>query len=154
MGIISNTEAYMVATGKVRDYTETVANNCETVNIVIPKNGLQKIYLPQNSLLDSKKIRAIEVLTDSQVLRATIPGGTVGDVLESLAISAFDFTFAKDSENISNTPFHCMNRVLNSGKFYFLDSEPGDHRIGDSFINQIAALDAKNFVIVLRFWYD
>ena len=47
-----------------------------------------------------------------------------------------------------------MHRPTNSGKFYFIDSDPGSHTIGDSFIEQIGALSASGVVISLLFWYD
>ena len=154
MGIISDTEQYLLATGKARDYTERVANNCEAIDIVIPKNGLQKIFLPQNYFLDGKKLRAIEVLANDQIVNASLPGGTVGGVLEVAALNVFKFTLAKDTNYIASTPFSCLHRPTNSGKFYFIDSDPGSHTIGDSFIEQIGALSASGVVISLLFWYD
>ena len=153
MGIISNTEDYFLATGKVRNYTDRVANNCETMNVVIPKNGLQKIFLEQSYFLDNKKIRAIEIVADDQIINSDISGRVAG-VLESAALPVFTFTLSKDSDFIATTPLSCMHRPSNAGKFYFIDSEAGSHRIGDSFIEQINSLSANGVVIVLRFWYD
>jgi len=66
MPVVSQIETYFTNTGKIRQYADKVANNCEVVSIVIPANGLQTIYLPQNSYLDDSKLRAIEVVTEDE----------------------------------------------------------------------------------------
>ena len=47
-----------------------------------------------------------------------------------------------------------MHRPTQSGKFYFIDSPVGRHRIGDSFITQVGTGSYKDRIITLRFWYD
>ena len=46
MGIVSDIETYFAKTGKIRDYTDKVADNTDVISIQIPANGLQQIYLP------------------------------------------------------------------------------------------------------------
>ena len=58
------------------------------------------------------------------------------------------------SEEIAQAPFTSLHRPTQSGKFYFIDSERGRHRIGDSFVSQIGAGSFKDLIITLRFWYD
>jgi len=154
MGIISNIEAYMLATGKARDYTERVANNCTIVNVLIPKSGLQSIFLQRNELLDSKKIRAIEVVCDDQIIDSQLPDGKSVGVLESVAVSAFTFVLAKNNDNKVTIPLACLHRTQNNGKFCFIDSDVGNHRISDCFLEQNVSGDISGVMVVLRFWYD
>ena len=65
MGRISTIETYLTETGRIREYSSKVANNCEVISVQIPANGLQTIYLPQNSQLDNSRIRALIRLLSS-----------------------------------------------------------------------------------------
>ena len=154
MGRVSDIETYFAKTGKIRDYTDKVANNTDVISIQIPANGLQQIYLPQNSLLDSRKIRAIQVIADDEQFYGFTPTGTTIENLPVAALPNFIFTFAKNNEEIAVSPFFSMHRTSNNGKFYFIDSEVGSHRIGDCFIDQIGAGSYSGKIITLKFWYD
>ena len=154
MPVISKIEKYFTDTGKIKQYADKVANNCEVISIVIPVNGLQTINLPQNSLLDSSKLRAIEVVADDEQIYGNRPNGTTSENLPVAALNEFGFTLALNNEEIAQIPFTTMHRPTQSGKFCFLDSEVGRHRIGDSFITQVGASSHSNLIITLRFWYD
>jgi len=154
MPVISKIEKYFTDTGKIKQYADKVANNCEVISIVIPVNGLQTINLPQNSLLDSSKLRAIEVVADDEQIYGNRPNGTTSENLPVAALNEFAFTLALNNEEIAQIPFTTMHRPTQSGKFCFLDSEVGRHRIGDSFITQVGASSNSNLIITLRFWYD
>ncbi len=154
MGIVSDIETYFAKTGKIRDYTSKVANNTDVVSIQIPSNGLQQIYLPQNSLLDNRKIRAIQVIADDEQFYGFTPTGTTVENLPLAGLPDFKFTFAKDNEEIADIPFSSMHRPSNNGKFCFIDSEVGRHRIGDCFISQVGAGSYSGTIITLKFWYD
>ncbi len=154
MSVVSQIETYFTNTGKIRQYADKVANNCEVVSVVIPANGLQTIYLPQNSWLDQSKLRAIEVVSEDEQDFGNRPDGTTSENLQSAALPEFGFTLAIDSENVAQTPFTSMHRPTQSGKFYFIDSEVGRHRIGDSFITQVGTGSYADRIITLRFWYD
>ena len=154
MPVVSQIETYFTETGKIRQYADKVANNCEIISIVIPANGLQTINLPQNSWLDQSKLRAIEVVTEDEQDFGNNPDGTTSENLQSAALPEFGFTLSIDSEEIAQTPFTSMHRPTQSGKFYFIDSPVGRHRIGDSFITQVGTGSYKDRIITLRFWYD
>tara|TARA_R110002153_G_scaffold149849_1_gene301452 strand:- start:779 stop:1249 length:471 start_codon:yes stop_codon:yes gene_type:complete len=154
MGVVSNVESYLLATGKARGYTDLVANASEIVSVVIPINGLQQIFLSQNSMLDNSKLRAIEIITDDDQIYGNNPDGTTSENITTASLPNFVFTLAKDSENIARTPFTSLHRTTQSGKFYFLDSEAGSHRIGDSSISQVGAGAYNGYIITLRFWYN
>lgn len=154
MGIVSDIETYFAKTGKLRCYTDKVANNSDVISIQILASGLQQIYLPQNSLLDSRKIRAIQVIAaDEQFYGYTSRGTTI----ENLTVAALpSFTLSMGINNVETAliPFTSMHRPTNSGKFCFFDSEIGNHIIGDCFINQNSAGNYTGYVITLKFWYD
>jgi hypothetical protein len=152
--IVSNIEKYFVSTGKCRDYTDKIANNVETVSLVIPKNGLQNIQLPQNSLLDNVKIRAIQILADDQMFYGNLPDGTTRENLTVAALPSFAFTLGLDNEEIAQIPFTTMHTPTQSGKYNFIDSNVGRHRIGDSFVTQVGAGNFSDLIITLQFWYD
>jgi hypothetical protein len=154
MPIVSQIEAYFTNTGKIRQYADKVANNSETVSIQIPVNGLQTIYLPQNSLLDNSKIRAIQIKAADEQFYGQVGNGTTAENLAVADLPSFAFTLAIDNEEIAQTPFTSMHRPTQDGKFYFIDSEAGKHRIGDSFITQIGTGSFSGKIITLRFWYD
>jgi hypothetical protein len=153
MGRVSDVETYLFNTGKIRDYTDKVANNVESMSIEITTIGLHSIYLPQNSLLDSRRIRAIQVIsTDELSYNVNITGPH--ENLAPGALASFVFTFAFENTEIAEIPFTSMNRPLNDGKFCFIDSDPGNHRIGDCFISQVGTGNNTNKIINLKFWYD
>lgn len=154
MPVISKIEKYFTDTGKIKQYADKVANNCEVISIVIPVNGLQTINLPQNSLLDSSKIRAIEVVTADEQAYGNRPDGTTSENITANALPELGFTLALDNEEIAQIPFTTMHRPTQSGKFCFIDSEVGRHRIGDSFITQVGTGAYGSLIITLRFWYD
>ena len=154
MGVVSNIESYLLSTGKARDYTDLVANASEIISVVIPINGLQQIYLSQNSMLDDSKLRAIEIITEDDQVYGNNPDGTTSENITTASLPTFVFTLAKDSENIARTPFTSMHRTTQGGKFYFIDSDAGSHRIGDSSISQIGAGSFSGRIITLRFWYN
>lgn len=154
MPVISKIEKYFTDTGKIRQYADKVANYSEVVSIVIPVNGLQTIYLPQNSLLDDSKLRAIEVVTEDEQFYGNRPDGTTSENIPVAALPELGFTLALDNEEIAQIPFTTMHRPTQNGKFCFLDSEVGRHRIGDSFITQVGAGAYADLIITLRFWYD
>lgn len=154
MPIVSQIEAYFTNTGKIRQYADKVANNSETVSIQIPVNGLQTIYLPQNSLLDNSKIRAIQIKAADEQFYGQVGNGTTAENLAVVDLPSFAFTLAIDNEEIAQTPFTSMHRPTQDGKFYFIDSNVGRHRIGDSFITQIGTGSFSGKIITLRFWYD
>ena len=154
MPVISKIEKYFTDTGKIRQYADKVANYSEVVSIVIPVNGLQTIYLPQNSLLDDSKLRAIEVVTEDEQFYGNRPDGTTSENIPAVALPELGFTLALDNEEIAQIPFTTMHRPTQSGKFCFLDSEVGRHRIGDSFITQVGTGAYADLIITLRFWYD
>lgn len=154
MGRVSDIETYLLNTGKIRCYTDKVANNVETVAIKIEVSGLQQIYLPQNSLLDSKKIRAIQVISTTELQYSVDQQGIARENLAPGDLARFTFSLAMNNEEIALFPFTDANRALNNGKFYFIDSNPGQHRIGDCFINQIGTGNFSNKIITLKFWYD
>ena len=154
MGIVSDIETYFVKTGKIRDYTSKVANNTDVVSVQIPSNGLQQFYLPQNSLLDSRKIRAIQVISEYEQIDGFTPAGATAENLPTDVLPKFKLTFAKDNEEIAVIPFSSMHRSSNRGKFCFIDSDVGKHRIGDCFINQVGPGNYSGIIITLKFWYD
>mgnify|MGYP003648539401 CR=1 FL=1 len=154
MGIVSEIESYFVNTGKIRCYTDKVANNSDVVSIQIPVNGTQRIYLPQNSLLDSRKIRSLQVIAEDEQFYGFTPTGTTIENIPVAALPEFIFTFAMNNEEKVVTPFACCNRPINNGKFNFIDSNPGSHRIGDCFIDQIGGGAYSGKIITLKFWYD
>jgi len=154
MPVISKIEKYFTDTGKIKQYADKVANNCEVISIVIPVNGLQTINLPQNSLLDSSKIRAIEVVTRDEQSYGNRPDGSTSENLPVTALPELGFTLALDNEEIAQIPFTTLHRPTQSGKFCFIDSEVGRHRIGDSFITQVGTGAYADLIITLRFWYD
>ena len=154
MGRVSDIETYFAKTGKIRDYTDKVANNSDVISIQILVNGLQQIYLPQNSLLDSRKIRAVQLIADDEQFYGFTPTGTTIENLPVAALPEFIFTFAKDNEENAVSPFSCMHRPSNAGKFYFINSEVGSHRIGDCYIRQINTGSYSGKIITLKFWYD
>jgi hypothetical protein len=140
MGRISSIETYLTDTGKIRQYTDKVANNCEVISVVIPINGVQTIYLPQNSQLDKSTIRAIQIVADDEQFFGNLPNGTTSENLTVNGLPEFGFTLAIENEEIAVTPFTSMHLPSQSGKFYFINSEIGRHRIGDSFISQLVRL--------------
>ena len=154
MGRISTIETYLTETGKIRDYASLVANNCEVISIEIPANGLQTIYLPQNSQLDNSQIRAIQIVAEDEQIYGNVADGTTAENMTVASLPAFGLTLAIDNEEIAVTPFTSMHLPTQSGKFYFIDSSIGRHRIGDSFISQIGAGSFSGRIITLRFWYD
>jgi hypothetical protein len=154
MGKISSIETYLTDTGKIRQYADKVANNCEVISIVIPVNGVQTIYLPQNSQLDKSTIRAIQIVADDEQFFGNLPNGTTSENLDVNALPEFGFTLAIENEEIAVTPFTSMHLPSQSGKFYFINSEIGRHRIGDSFISQLGTGGYSGQIITLRFWYD
>ena len=154
MPVISKIEKYFTDTGKIRQYADKVANYSEVVSIVIPVNGLQTINLPQNSMLDDSKLRAIEVVTEDEQFFGNRPDGTTSENIPDVALPELGFTLALDNEEIAQIPFTTMHRPTQSGKFCFLDSEVGRHRIGDSFITQVGTGAYADLIITLRFWYD
>ena len=154
MPVVSNIERYFTETGKIRQYADKVANNSEVISIVIPANGLQTIQLPQNSWLDDSKLRAIEIVTDNEQFYGNLPDGTTRENLTLAALPYFAFTLSIDNEEIAQAPLTSLLRPTQGGKFYFIDSERGRHRIGDSFVSQIGAGSFKDLIITLRFWYD
>ena len=154
MGIVSEIESYFVNTGKIRCYTDKVANNSDVVSIQIPVNGTQRIYLPQNSLLDNRKIRALQVIADDEQFYGFLPTGTTIENLPVAALPVFTFTFSKNNEEQVSTPFACCHRPSNAGKFNFIDSEAGNHRIGDCFIDQVGPGSYSGKIITLKFWYE
>jgi len=154
MPVISKIEKYFTDTGKIRQYADKVANYSEVVSIVIPVNGLQTINLPQNSMLDDSKLRAIEVVTENEQFYGNRPDGTTSENIPVAALPELGFTLALNNEEIAQIPFTTMHRPTQSGKFCFLDSEVGRHRIGDSFITQVGTGAYADLIITLRFWYD
>lgn len=154
MPVVSDIERYFTETGKIRQYADKPANNVEVISLVIPANGLQTIQLPQNSWLDDSKLRAIEIVTDNEQFYGNLPDGTTRENLTLAALPNFAFTLSIDSEQIAQAPFTSLHRPTQNGKFYFIDSERGRHRIGDSFVSQIGAGSFNNLIITLRFWYD
>jgi len=154
MPVISKIEQYFTETGKIKPYADKVADYCEVISIVIPANGLQTIFLPQNSMLDDSKIRAIEIVADDEQFYGNLPDGTTRENLPVGVLNEFGFTLAIDNEEIAQIPFTTMHRPTQSGKFCFLDSVPGRHRIGDSFITQVGTGSIMDLIITLRFWYD
>ena len=91
MGIVSDIETYFVKTGKIRDYTSRVANNSEVISIQIPvpATGLQQIYLPQNTLLDSHKLRAIQIIADDEQFYGFTSRGTTVENLPVTSLPNF-----------------------------------------------------------------
>lgn len=154
MPVISQIEKYFTDTGKIKQYADKVANNCEVISIVIPVNGLQTINLPQNSMLDNSKLRAIEVVTEDEQFYGNRPDGSTSENIPAAALPELGFTLALNNEEIAQIPFTTMHRPTQSGKFCFLDSEVGRHRIGDSFITQVGTGAYADLIITLRFWYD
>ena len=154
MPVISKIEKYFTDTGKIKQYADKVANNCEVVSIVIPVNGPQTIYLPQNSLLDNSIIKAIEVVSSSEQFYGNLPNGKTSENLNLIDFNQFGFTLALKNEEIAQIPFTTMNRNIQSGKFCFINSEVGRHRIGDSFITQVGTNSYSGLIITMKFWYD
>jgi hypothetical protein len=154
MAIVSEIETYFADTGKIKPYADKVANNSDVVSIQIPVNGVQRIYLQQNSLLDSRKIRAIQVIADDEQFYGFTPTGTTIENLPVAALPTFQFTLAKDINEIAVCPFTSLHRPTQFGKFFFIDSEIDAHRLGDSFIEQVAAGNYTGIIITLKFWYD
>lgn len=154
MPVISKIEQYFTETGKIKPYADKVADYSTVVSIQISVNGLQTIYLPQNSLLDNSKIRAIQVISSSEQFYGNNDDGTTAENLDVADLSSFGFTFAIDNEEIAQIPFTTMHKPTQSGKYCFIDSEVGRHRIGDSFITQVGTGSFSGKIITLRFWYD
>ena len=154
MPVISKIEQYFTETGKIKPYADKVANNCDVISVVIPVNGLQTIFLPQNSMLDNSRLRAIEIVADDEQFYGNLPDGTTSENLTVFGLPEFGFTLAIDNEDIAKIPFTSMHRPTQSGKFCFIDSEIGRHRIGDSFITQVGTTGYAGQIITLRFWYD
>lgn len=154
MPVISKIEKYFTETGKIKPYADKVANYCEVVSVVIPVGGLQTIYLPQNSLLDNSIIKAIEVVSSSEQFYGNRPDGTTSENLDLVDFPKFGFTLAIENEEVAQIPFTTMNRPTQSGKFCFINSQVGRHRIGDSFITQVGTGVYTDLIITLRFWYD
>jgi hypothetical protein len=115
---------------------------------------LQTIYLPQNSLLDNSKIRAIEVVSSSEQFYGNVSDGTTAENLDLVDLNKFGFTLAINNEEVAEIPFTSMHRPTQSGKFCFIDSNVGRHRIGDSFVSQVGVGALSGKIITLRFWYD
>ena len=103
MPVISKIEKYFTDTGKIKQYADKVANNCEVISIVIPVNGLQTINLPQNSLLDSSKLRAIEVVADDEQIYGNRPNGTTSENLPVAALNEFGFSIPLSRYGISGS---------------------------------------------------
>jgi len=154
MGIVSDIETYFVKTGKIRDYTDRVANNSEVISIQIPGTGLQQIFLPQNSLLDSHKLRAIQVIANDEQFYGFTSRGTTVENLPVTSLPNFVLSMGLNNVETAVIPFTSMHRPTNNGKFCFFDSEIGNHRIGDCFIEQIATDNKQGYIITLKFWYD
>jgi hypothetical protein len=154
MGRISEIETYLTETGKIREYSSRIANNCEVISLQVPVNGLQTIYLPQNSQLDSSRIRAIQIVAEDEQVYGNVSNGTTAENLQVSSLPTFVFTLAIDNEAIAVTPFTSMHLPTQSGKFYFIDSGINRHRIGDSFVSQVGLGSYSGRIITLRFWYD
>ena len=154
MPVISNIEKYFTETGKIKPYADKVADYCEVISIVIPVNGLQTINLPQNSQLDNSTIQAIEVVSSSEQFYGNLPDGTTSENLDLASFNQFGFTLSIDAEEIAQTPFTSLHRPTQNGKFYFINSVPGRHRIGDSTITQVGTGSYEGLIITMRFWYD
>jgi hypothetical protein len=154
MGRVSDVETYLLSTGKIRCYTDKVANNNDVVTVQLLANGLQTIYLPQNRLLDNGRLRALQVIAEDEQYAGYLPDGTVVENLTVASLPNFTFSFGMNNEEIATAPFVCLHRSSNAGKFYFFDSNPGNHRIGDCFIQQIGAGNFAGRTITLKFWYD
>ena len=143
MGIVSDIETYFAKTGKIRDYTDKVANNTDVISIQILVNGLQQIYLPQNSLLDSRKIRAVQVIAeDEQFYWFTATGTTI----ENLTVAALP-------EFIYQMPYYNLIRSVNGGFVILL--EPKIINLTDCYvqINNVLSL-ADGDEAVFNFYYD
>ena len=156
MGIVSDIETYFVKTGKIRDYTSRVANNSEVISIQIPvpATGLQQIYLPQNTLLDSHKLRAIQIIADDEQFYGFTSRGTTVENLPVTSLPNFILSMGINNVETASIPFTSMHRPSNNGKFCFFDSEIGNHIIGDCFIQQAAIDNQGGKIITLKFWYD
>jgi len=153
MGRVSDIETYFAKTGKLRGYTDKVANNSQIISTVLSADKLQQIYLPQNSLLDSRKLRAIEVIADDQQAKGFTQTGTTIEVLPVAALPSFVLSIGINNVETALIPFTSMHRPSNNGKFCFFDSEIGNHIIGDCFIEQTSTGFASG-IIILKFWYD
>jgi len=154
MPVISKIEQYFTETGKIKPYADKVANNSEVISIEIPVNGLQTINLPQNSMLDGSTIQAIQVISSDEQYYGNRADGTTAENLNVSELPNFGFTLSIDSEEIAQAPFTSLHRPTQSGKYYFINSVPGRHRIGDSFITQVGTGSFSGKIITLRFWYD
>lgn len=154
MAIVSDIETYFAETGKIKPYANKVANNSDVVSLQILVGGEQRLYLPQNSLLDSHKIRAIQIIADDEQFYGYTNTGTTIENLPVAALPTFQFTLAKDINDIAVCPFTSIHRPTQNGKFFFIDSEPYNHRIGDSYIEQVGAGNNSGYILTLKFWYD
>jgi len=140
--------------GYCKDYTSTPGAKSDVISIEIPTNGAQRIYLPQNSLLDNATLTCIEVVpTEVQIYGFKQDGTTIENIPTS-SLNEFAFTLAIDTEDKFTVPFTGLNSNGNGGKYSFISSVPGEHRIGDSYIDQFSATGWAGQIITLRFWYN
>lgn len=154
MQVVSTIESYFERSGKIRDYSGRIGNNSEIVTIQVPKNGLQDIFLPQNSFLDRRKITAVQIIASDSQNNGVTNTGTVSETLPVESLPQFQLTFAKNQEIIAVAPFSVLHTASNGGKYYFFCSEEGRHRIGDCFITQIGNGSLGGRLIILKFFYD
>lgn len=152
--VVSTIESYFQRSGKIRDYSGRIGNNSEIIAIQVPKNGLQDIFLPQNSFLDRRKITAVQIIASDSQNNGVTNTGTVVETLPVESLPQFQLTFAKNQKIIAVAPFSVLHTASNGGKYYFFCSEVGRHRIGDCFISQIGDESLSGRVIILKFFYD
>lgn len=154
MAVVSQIETYFAESGKIKPYADKVGNNSDVVSIQLLVNGVQRIYLPQNSWLDSRKITAIQIIANDEQFYGYTSTGTTVENLDFSGLPEFTFTLAKDINEIAVCPFTSLHRPTQNGKFFFINSDPLNHRLGDSFIEQVGANGYSGKIITLKFWYD
>ena len=105
-------------------------------------------------MLDSHKLRAIQIIADDEQFYGFTSRGTTVENLPVTSLPNFVLSMGINNVETASIPFTSMHRPSNNGKFCFFDSEIGNHIIGDCFIQQATIDNQGGKIITLKFWYD
>lgn len=143
----------MQEAGLMRPYTSRPGKDCKQVFIRIPGQYVsQPIYFTQDSEIDLRRITAIEFPTADELSHIEPPDGVVIENLTAAQLANFTFTLAIKNKDIFSLPLSVMTRANTSGKFTFVDSLPGNHIIGDSYLTQMVSENLEGRWITAYFY--
>lgn len=117
-------------------------------------NTFERHFFNQDPQIDRGRITAIEVPSQTDLVYIAPQGRTPIENLTAAELATFVFTLAIEDEVQFEVPLIELNRTTNGSKYFFVDSPAGKHRIGDSFVTQIAAGSFSGRYIKFNIWYE